>query len=89
MLLQVHPALIPPKPEERYVPRIFGFRLHATAPQNIGRRGRVHEGERDAFGEERREGEVMAAVQAQQGRIGNWATHGAVPGSWGADPNSP
>ena len=31
ILLQVYPALIPPKTTERYEPRIFGFKVHATA----------------------------------------------------------
>jgi hypothetical protein len=31
ILFQVYPALIPPKTRERYVPRIYGFRVHAPA----------------------------------------------------------
>lgn len=29
--MQVYPALIPVKTTDRYEPRIFGFRVHATA----------------------------------------------------------
>src|SRR5436190_2321234 len=31
ILFQVYPALIPPKSYERYVPRIYGFKVHAAA----------------------------------------------------------
>ncbi|OLL25882.1 Casein kinase II subunit beta-2 [Neolecta irregularis DAH-3] len=31
MLFQVYPAVIPLKPEDRYVPRIFGFKVHESA----------------------------------------------------------
>lgn len=31
ILFQVYPALIPPKSAERYVPRIYGFKVHASA----------------------------------------------------------
>jgi casein kinase II subunit beta len=31
ILFQVYPALIPPKSYERYVPRIYGFKVHAPA----------------------------------------------------------
>lgn len=31
ILLQVYPALIPAKSTERYEPKIFGFKVHATA----------------------------------------------------------
>lgn len=31
ILMQVYPALIPVKTTDRYEPRIFGFRVHATA----------------------------------------------------------
>jgi casein kinase II subunit beta len=31
ILFQVYPALIPQKSAERYVPRIYGFKVHASA----------------------------------------------------------
>jgi casein kinase II subunit beta len=31
ILFQVYPALIPPKTYDRYVPRIYGFKVHASA----------------------------------------------------------
>src|SRR5256885_4278879 len=31
ILFQVYPALIPPRSEERYTPRIYGFKVHAAA----------------------------------------------------------
>ncbi len=31
IIFQVYPALIPPKSVERYVPRVFGFKVHAAA----------------------------------------------------------
>lgn len=31
ILFQVYPALIPPKSVERYVPRVYGFKVHAAA----------------------------------------------------------
>lgn len=31
ILFQVYPALIPSKSVERYVPRVFGFKVHASA----------------------------------------------------------
>ena len=31
ILFQVYPALIPPKSNERYAPRCFGFKTHAMA----------------------------------------------------------
>jgi casein kinase II subunit beta len=31
IIFQVYPALIPPKSYERYVPRIYGFKVHASA----------------------------------------------------------
>ncbi|TPX51332.1 hypothetical protein SeMB42_g01958 [Synchytrium endobioticum] len=34
LLLQVHPNLIPTKTTERYVPRIFGFKLHSIATEH-------------------------------------------------------
>ncbi|KAG0240943.1 casein kinase 2 regulatory subunit [Actinomortierella wolfii] len=34
MLFQVYPQLVPPKSTERYVPRIFGFKLHDVAKQH-------------------------------------------------------
>ena len=41
ILFQVYPALIPPKSYERYVPRIYGFKVHAAAAlvrwQNVQR----------------------------------------------------
>jgi len=33
MLFQVYPYFLPPKPEEKYVPRIFGFKIHPSAQQ--------------------------------------------------------
>ncbi len=42
ILLQVYPALIPQKSSERYEPRIFGFKTHATAAL-----ARWQEGERE------------------------------------------
>ncbi|KAL2917867.1 casein kinase 2 regulatory subunit [Polyrhizophydium stewartii] len=33
MLLQMFPTAMPPKSNERYVPRIFGFRLHQSAEE--------------------------------------------------------
>ncbi|KAF9359218.1 casein kinase 2 regulatory subunit [Mortierella sp. NVP85] len=34
MLFQVYPQLVPPKTLDRYVPRIFGFKLHDVAKQH-------------------------------------------------------
>ncbi|KAG9299230.1 hypothetical protein G9A89_013878 [Geosiphon pyriformis] len=34
MLFQVYPHLLPPKNHERYVPRIFGFKIHDIAKQH-------------------------------------------------------
>ncbi|CAG8783511.1 14082_t:CDS:2, partial [Dentiscutata erythropus] len=34
MLFQVYPHLLPPKSNERYVPRIFGFKIHDIAKQH-------------------------------------------------------
>lgn len=34
MLFQVYPHLLPPKTNERYVPRIFGFKIHEIAKQH-------------------------------------------------------
>lgn len=31
IMFQVYPALVPPKSVERYVPRVFGFKVHASA----------------------------------------------------------
>jgi casein kinase II subunit beta len=31
ILFQVYPGLIPPKSSERYVPRVYGFKVHAAA----------------------------------------------------------
>ncbi|KAK0737678.1 casein kinase II, regulatory subunit [Apiosordaria backusii] len=31
ILFQVYPALVPPKTTERYVPRVYGFKVHAAA----------------------------------------------------------
>lgn len=31
LLLMTYPALRPPRPTETYVPRVFGFKLHASA----------------------------------------------------------
>jgi casein kinase II subunit beta len=31
IIFQVYPALIPPKSVERYVPRVYGFKVHAAA----------------------------------------------------------
>ncbi|EPE04682.1 casein kinase ii beta subunit [Ophiostoma piceae UAMH 11346] len=31
ILFQVYPALIPPKSVERYIPRVYGFKVHASA----------------------------------------------------------
>lgn len=31
ILFQVYPALIPPKSTERYIPRVYGFKVHAAA----------------------------------------------------------
>ncbi|PBP27283.1 casein kinase II subunit beta-2 [Diplocarpon rosae] len=31
IIFQVYPALIPPKSADRYIPRIYGFRVHAPA----------------------------------------------------------
>lgn len=42
ILFQVYPALIPGKSRERYTPRIFGFKVHATAAL-----GRWQEGKRE------------------------------------------
>ncbi|KAJ3138491.1 casein kinase 2 regulatory subunit, partial [Physocladia obscura] len=33
MLLQVYPQLMPTKPNDRYIPRIFGFKIHQTADE--------------------------------------------------------
>ncbi|KAJ3413234.1 casein kinase 2 regulatory subunit [Chytridiales sp. JEL 0842] len=33
LLLQVYPQLSPPRTSERYVPKIFGFKIHATAKE--------------------------------------------------------
>lgn len=41
IMFQVYPALVPPKSAERYIPRVYGFRVHASAAlirwQNIQR----------------------------------------------------
>src|SRR4051794_6525787 len=31
ILFQVYPAMLPPKSQQRYEPRVFGFRMHAAA----------------------------------------------------------
>jgi hypothetical protein len=31
IIFQVYPALIPPKSAERYIPRVYGFKVHACA----------------------------------------------------------
>ncbi|CAK7220812.1 casein kinase 2 regulatory subunit [Sporothrix curviconia] len=31
ILFQVYPTLIPPKTAERYIPRVYGFKVHASA----------------------------------------------------------
>lgn len=31
IMFQVYPALVPPKSAERYIPRVFGFKVHASA----------------------------------------------------------
>jgi hypothetical protein len=31
IMFQVYPALVPPRSAERYVPRVYGFRVHASA----------------------------------------------------------
>lgn len=31
IMFQVYPALVPPRSAERYVPRVYGFRVHAPA----------------------------------------------------------
>lgn len=31
IMFQVYPALVPPKTPERYVPRVYGFKVHAPA----------------------------------------------------------
>jgi casein kinase II subunit beta len=31
ILFQVYPAMLPPKTQKRYEPRVFGFRVHAAA----------------------------------------------------------
>lgn len=31
ILFQVYPALIPPKTADRYIPRVYGFKVHASA----------------------------------------------------------
>lgn len=31
IMFQVYPALVPPKSAERYIPRVYGFRVHAPA----------------------------------------------------------
>ena len=33
MLFQVYPYYLPARSEERYVPRIFGFKIHPSAYQ--------------------------------------------------------
>lgn len=30
-MFQVYPALVPPKSADRYIPRVYGFKVHATA----------------------------------------------------------
>jgi hypothetical protein len=41
IMFQVYPALVPPKSSERYIPRVYGFRVHAPAAlirwQNVQR----------------------------------------------------
>ena len=34
LVLQMYPSLIPAKKTERYVPKIFGFRIHSIAEQH-------------------------------------------------------
>lgn len=31
ILFQVYPAMLPPKSQKRYTPKVFGFRVHAAA----------------------------------------------------------
>jgi casein kinase II subunit beta len=31
IMFQVYPALVPPKSAERYIPRVYGFKVHAAA----------------------------------------------------------
>jgi len=38
LLLMTYPVLRPPRSVEKYIPRVFGFKLHETAKQNQGQR---------------------------------------------------
>lgn len=70
ILFQVYPALIPQKSVERYVPRVYGFKVHAAASlvrwqggrrEDMRRRLRrldVGTGFRDGEGEEEEEEDV-------------------------------
>ncbi|KAL8914679.1 MAG: hypothetical protein Q9171_000691 [Xanthocarpia ochracea] len=75
ILFQVYPALVPEKSKERYSPRVFGFKVHASASlerwqderrRSMGRRLRaagvtgVFKGDGEEEGEEMEEDEEVA-----------------------------
>lgn len=85
MLLQVHPHLMPPKSEEKYVPRIFGFKIHPSAYKRPGAPATSTNG----LNADESPSAPQPPRYTHTPRTGLWTSAGAVPGSWGADPGSP
>lgn len=65
ILFQVYPALIPTKTYDRYVPRIFGFKVHAPAALV-----RWQHGERDDMRKRLRKLEVDSGFQDEKDGAG-------------------
>ncbi|KAI4101099.1 MAG: hypothetical protein LQ339_005222 [Xanthoria mediterranea] len=84
ILFQVYPALVPDKSKERYSPRVFGFKVHASAAlerwqderrRSMGRRLKdvgvmgLFRGDAEEEGEEMEEDEEMVAAAAEEGGL--------------------
>ena len=80
ILFQVYPALMPQKTQRRYEPRIYGFRVHASAAlmrwqeerreemkERLRSRGMETSFEREDDGDESVESEEEGAEQEQEG----------------------
>lgn len=80
ILFQVYPTLVPTKSADRYIPRVYGFKVHAPAAlirwqdqqrENMRRRLRkldVDSGFRDDFDEDGVEGDDDAAFEGAGNR---------------------